>query len=144
MDSPQNSGPVPLPERPAFLERYGAANMAAVKPMMQQPGGPKPNSSYNNNNCRTVVPSMQQEQRIKQVQGAVHGVTMEECKAALQSHNWSVPQAVNYLKVEQLFRLGLRSRAECEELLQRHQWNLEQASTVMLDTYGPHRNRKTN
>ncbi|MEQ2171311.1 hypothetical protein GOODEAATRI_009431, partial [Goodea atripinnis] len=39
-----------------------------------------------------------------------------------------------------LFRLGLRSRAECEELLQRHQWNLEQASTVMLDTYGPHRN----
>lgn len=49
-----------------------------------------------------------------------------------------VPSA---LQVEQLFRLGLRSRAECEELLQRHQWNLEQASTVMLDTYGPHRNR---
>ncbi|MEQ2232312.1 hypothetical protein ILYODFUR_009912, partial [Ilyodon furcidens] len=98
MESPQNSAPVPLPERPAFLERYGAANMAAVKPMMQQPGGPKPNSSYNNNNGRTVVPSMQQEHSIKQVQGVVHGVTMEECKAALQSHNWSVPQAVNYLK----------------------------------------------
>uniref|UniRef100_A0A7N6AHH9 Non-specific protein-tyrosine kinase n=1 Tax=Anabas testudineus TaxID=64144 RepID=A0A7N6AHH9_ANATE len=43
--------------------------------------------------------------------------------------------------VEQLFRLGLRSRAECEELLQSCQWKLEQASTVMLDTYGPHQNR---
>lgn len=117
--------------------------MAAVKPMMQQPGGTKPNSSYNNNNGRTTkAPSMQQEQSISQVQGEVHGVTLEECRAALQSHSWSVPQAVNYLKVEQLFRLGLRSRAECEDLLQRCQWNLEQASTVMLDTYGPHRKRK--
>ncbi|XP_024861265.1 activated CDC42 kinase 1 isoform X2 [Kryptolebias marmoratus] len=144
IDSSQSSVPAPLPERPAFLERYGAANMAAVKPMMQQqPGGAKPNTSFNNNNGRVAPPSMQQEQSITQVQGAVHGVTIEECKATLQSHNWSIPQAVNYLKVEQLFRLGLRSRAECEELLQLHQWNLEQASTVMLDTYGPHHNRKT-
>uniref|UniRef100_A0A8C4I0F0 Tyrosine kinase, non-receptor, 2a n=1 Tax=Dicentrarchus labrax TaxID=13489 RepID=A0A8C4I0F0_DICLA len=71
---------------------------------------------------------------------AVHGVTLEECQAALQGHNWSIPQAINHLKVEQLFRLGLRSRAECEELLQRCQWNLEESSTLMLDTYGPHRN----
>uniref|UniRef100_A0AAQ5XTP3 Non-specific protein-tyrosine kinase n=1 Tax=Amphiprion ocellaris TaxID=80972 RepID=A0AAQ5XTP3_AMPOC len=76
-----------------------------------------------------------------QVQGAVHGVTMEECQAALRSHSWSIPQAINHLKVEQLFRLGLRSRAECEELLQRCQWNLEQASTLMLDAYGPHLKR---
>ncbi|KAM9337154.1 activated CDC42 kinase 1 [Symphorus nematophorus] len=144
IDSSQCSVPAPLPDRPAFLERYGAANMAAVKPMMQQqqPGGAKPNSSYNNNNGRTAAPSMQQEQSISQVQGAVHGVTLEECKAALQSHNWSVPQAINHLKVEQLFRLGLRSRAECEELLQRCNWNLEESSTLMLDTYGPHRNMK--
>ncbi|KAF0028467.1 hypothetical protein F2P81_019554 [Scophthalmus maximus] len=139
-----SSPPAPLPERPAFLERYGAANMAAVKPMMQQQpgGGAKTNSSYNNNNNgQTAVPSMQQEQSVSQVQGSVHGVTLEECKAALQCHNWRIPQAINYLKVEQLFRLGLRSRAECEELLQRRQWNLEQASTVMLDAYGPHQNR---
>lgn len=143
MDSSQTSAPAPLPDRPAYLERYGAANMAAVKPMMQQPGGAKPNSSYNNNNGRTAAaPSMQQEQSISQVQGAVHGVTLEECQAALQSHSWSVPQAVNHLKVEQLFRLGLRSRAECEELLQRCNWNLEESSTLMLDTYGPHRNMK--
>ncbi|XP_040022876.2 activated CDC42 kinase 1 isoform X2 [Gasterosteus aculeatus] len=138
-----SSAPAPLPERPAFLERYGAANMAAVKPMIQQPGGAKPNSSYNNNNNgRTSAPSMQQEQSVTQVQGAVHGVTLEECQAALQSHNWSISHAINHLKVEQLFRLGLRSRAECEELLQRCQLNLEQASALMLDTYGPHRNKK--
>ncbi|XP_068566353.1 activated CDC42 kinase 1 isoform X1 [Cebidichthys violaceus] len=134
--------PAPLPERPAFLERYGAANMAAVKPMIQHPGGAKPNSSYNNNNGRTAAPSMHREQSVAQVQGAVHGVTLEECQAALQSHDWSVLQAVNHLKVEQLFRLGLRSRAECEEVLRRCQLNLDQASTLMLDTYGPHRNRK--
>lgn len=118
--------------------------MAAVKPMMQQqhPGGVKPNTSYNNNNGGAATPSMQQEQSVTQVQGAVHGVTMEECQAALRSHSWSIPQAINHLKVEQLFRLGLRSRAECEELLQRCQWNLEQASTLMLDAYGPHLKRK--
>ncbi|KAM8822415.1 LOW QUALITY PROTEIN: activated CDC42 kinase 1 [Spinachia spinachia] len=139
-----SSAPAPLPERPAFLERYGAANMAAVKPMIQHPAAAKPNSSYNNNNNNgpTSGPSMQQEQSVTQVQGAVHGVTLEECQVALQSHSWSVSQAVNHLKVEQLFRLGLRSRAECEELLQRCQLNLEQASALMLDTYGPHRNKK--
>lgn len=35
-----------------------------------------------------------------QVQGAVHGVTIEECQAALQSHEWSIPQAINHLKVQ--------------------------------------------
>lgn len=144
IDSSQSSAPTPLPERPAFLERYGAANMAAVKPMMQQQhSSVKPNTSYNNNNSgRTAAPSMQQEQSITQVQGAVHGVTTEECHAALQQHNWNIAQAVNHLKVEQLFRLGLRSKGECEELLQRCHWDLEQASTVMLDTYGQQRNRK--
>ncbi|XP_056155275.1 activated CDC42 kinase 1 [Lampris incognitus] len=145
MDSSQSSIPAPLPERPAYLERYGAANMAAVKPMMQQQqqlGGAKPNSSYNNNNGGTAASSMQQEQSITQVQGSVHGVTVEECMSALQSHNWSVSQAVRFLKVEQLFRLGLRSRADCQEVLENCQWNLEQASTLMLDTYGPHHNRK--
>lgn len=39
------------------------------------------------------------------------------------------------LQVEQLFRLGLRSRAECEELLQRCQWNLEESCRLLLDTY---------
>lgn len=36
---------------------------------------------------------------VTQVQEAVHGVTIEECRAALQNHNWSVQKAVHYLKV---------------------------------------------
>lgn len=56
-----------------FLIRYGAANMAAVKPMIQQqqqPSGARPNTSYNNNNNgRPAALSKQQEQSIIQVKG---------------------------------------------------------------------------
>ncbi|KAM9323009.1 tyrosine kinase, non-receptor, 2b [Pholidichthys leucotaenia] len=38
-------------------------------------------------------------ERVKMVQEAVHGVTIEECQAALQNHNWNVQKAVQYLKV---------------------------------------------
>ncbi|XP_042284878.1 tyrosine kinase, non-receptor, 2b isoform X4 [Thunnus maccoyii] len=74
--------------------------------------------------------------RVKMVQEAVHGVTLEECQTALQNHNWNVQKAVHYLKVEQLFCLGLRSRSECLKLLEMCDWNLEVASTQMLDNYG--------
>ncbi|XP_029380626.1 activated CDC42 kinase 1-like isoform X2 [Echeneis naucrates] len=74
--------------------------------------------------------------RVKVVQEAVHGVTIEECQTALQNHNWNVQKAVHYLKVEQLFCLGLRSRSECLKLLEMCDWNLEVASTQMLDNYG--------
>ncbi|KAI3375225.1 hypothetical protein L3Q82_021727, partial [Scortum barcoo] len=74
--------------------------------------------------------------RVKMVQEAVHGVTIEECQAALQNHNWNAQKAVHYLKVEQLFCLGLRSRSECLKLLEMCDWNLEVASTQMLDNYG--------
>uniref|UniRef100_A0A4W5MKN5 UBA domain-containing protein n=1 Tax=Hucho hucho TaxID=62062 RepID=A0A4W5MKN5_9TELE len=137
IDSSQSS------ERPAYLERYGAAKMATVRPMMQQQpggGGARPNTSFNNNNHRTqhltTAPSRQRENSLIQVQGAVHGVTAEECEVALETHSWNIPQAICQLKVEQLFRLGLRSRSECQEFLERCQWNLEQASILLLDSYG--------
>lgn len=34
-----------------------------------------------------------------QVQDTVHGVTTEECQAALQNHGWSTQRAIQYLKV---------------------------------------------
>ncbi|AWP04485.1 putative activated CDC42 kinase 1 [Scophthalmus maximus] len=80
--------------------------------------------------------------RVKMVQDAVHGVTIEECQAALHNHNWNVQKAVQYLKVEQLFCLGLRSRSECLKLLEMCDWNLEVASTHMLDNYGSTRQRR--
>ncbi|KAM9790995.1 activated CDC42 kinase 1-like isoform 6-T8 [Syngnathus typhle] len=73
--------------------------------------------------------------RVKAVQEAVHGVTIEECQTALQNHNGNIEKAVHYLKVEQLFCLGLRSRSECLKLLEMCDWNLEVASTQMLDNY---------
>ncbi|XP_063074935.1 tyrosine kinase, non-receptor, 2b isoform X4 [Engraulis encrasicolus] len=75
-------------------------------------------------------------ERVRQVQEVVHGVTMEECQAALQNHGWNVQKAVNFLKVEQLFCLGLKSRVECLNLLEMFDWNLELASTQLLDSYG--------
>ncbi|XP_047223670.1 tyrosine kinase, non-receptor, 2b isoform X3 [Girardinichthys multiradiatus] len=74
--------------------------------------------------------------RVQMVQEAVHGVTLAECEAALQNKNWDVQKAVHFLKVEQLFCLGLRSRSECVKLLEMCDWNLEEASTQILQDYG--------
>uniref|UniRef100_A0A3B4B6G6 UBA domain-containing protein n=1 Tax=Periophthalmus magnuspinnatus TaxID=409849 RepID=A0A3B4B6G6_9GOBI len=137
-----------LPERPPYLDRYDRffretesfpsspvedragrhPNMAAVKPMVV-------NSQTLPGHCpgQEGAPSAD---LIRMVQEAVHGVTIEECQAALHNHSWSVQKAVHYLKVEQLFCLGLRSRAECLKLLEMCDWNLEVASTQMLDNYG--------
>ncbi|XP_051943567.1 tyrosine kinase, non-receptor, 2b isoform X2 [Hippocampus zosterae] len=86
--------------------------------------------------CATADASENSADRVKVVQEAVHGVTIEECQTALQNHNWNIEKAVHYLKVEQLFCLGLRSRPECLKLLETCDWNLELAGTHMLDDYG--------
>jgi len=41
-----------------------------------------------------------------QVQEAVHGVTMDECQAALHNHSLNVQKAVHYLKVR-AFKLNV-------------------------------------
>ena len=63
----------------------------------------------------------------------VIGVTEDECRAALSLARWDVRTAVQYLKVEQLFRLGVSSRSTCRELLERLDWNLELAGSVLAD-----------
>ncbi|XP_076868267.1 LOW QUALITY PROTEIN: activated CDC42 kinase 1 [Brachyhypopomus gauderio] len=149
-------------DRPANPDRYDrilkdseggeerrAANTATVRPMIQQqvvkpsscspPGRPGCSPSRTPATEPAARPSMYGS--VKEVQEAVHGVTVEECQAALQSHSWKVQDAVHYLKVEQLLRLGLKTRPECVEVLQRCGWNLEQASTLMLSSYSPSRHR---
>ncbi|XP_017574727.1 activated CDC42 kinase 1 isoform X1 [Pygocentrus nattereri] len=153
-----------LPERPAYLDKYErfikdseggedrrTTNMATVRPMVQQQvikpilpsthSGGGPGSSYSLASTSEPAAQASSYSSVRQVQEAVHGVTVEECQAALQSHSWNIQEAVQYLKVEQLFRLGLKARPECVEVLQRCNWNLEQASTQMLDSYGPTRQR---
>lgn len=41
------------------------------------------------------------------MQEMVHGVTTEECQAALQNHGWSVQRAIQYLKVRGRGRAAL-------------------------------------
>ncbi|XP_011834120.1 PREDICTED: activated CDC42 kinase 1 [Mandrillus leucophaeus] len=117
---------------------------------------PKANFSTNNSNPGTRPPAPRATARLPQrgcpgdgpeagrpadkiqmLQAMVHGVTTEECQAALQSHGWSVQRAAQYLKVEQLFGLGLRPRGECHKVLEMFDWNLEQAGCHLLGSWGP-------
>uniref|UniRef100_A0A3Q2XAC1 Activated CDC42 kinase 1 n=1 Tax=Hippocampus comes TaxID=109280 RepID=A0A3Q2XAC1_HIPCM len=151
-----------LPERPPYLDKYDRffreaesltgstvegrrvrqANTATVRPMTwifalfiregfnpdARHAPPLPPAIVWRHFCPPYIHDMVLE--------AVHGVTIEECQTALQNHNWNIEKAVHYLKVEQLFCLGLRSRPECLKLLETCDWNLELAGTHMLDDYG--------
>ncbi|XP_066513160.1 activated CDC42 kinase 1-like [Hoplias malabaricus] len=145
-------------------EERRSINTATVRPMVQQQGEPKCNFSSNNNSSlmgssgragvrnSLILPRGSAEgsrveavctpDRVKQVQEAVHGVTIEECQTALQNHSWNVQKAVHYLKVEQLFCLGLKTRVECHKILEMFDWNLELASTQLLDSYGSVKQRR--
>ncbi|KAM4693385.1 activated CDC42 kinase 1 isoform 2-T2 [Discoglossus pictus] len=123
---------------------------ATVRPMMQQMDC-KANFSSNNSNCssKSAVKtscslqkivyygpdSFTPPEKIRLVQDMVHGVTTEECQTALQNHGWNVQKAIQYLKVEQLFCLGLKTRVECHKVLEMFDWNLETASSHLLDSY---------
>uniref|UniRef100_A0A672T310 Activated CDC42 kinase 1 n=1 Tax=Sinocyclocheilus grahami TaxID=75366 RepID=A0A672T310_SINGR len=147
-----------LPEKPAYLDKYDKflkdsegneekknTNMATVRPMVQQQvNKPSAFPSHTSGTSNSLAwPSSTQAGAYSRVmlQQVIHGVTVEECQTVLQAHGWNAQEAVKYLKVEQLFRLGLKARPECMEALERCCWNLEQASTQMLDSYGPSRHR---
>jgi len=72
-------------------------------------------------------------EKIEQVQKQVHGITEDESLAALNLKHWSVSEAVRYLKVEQLFRLGVASKERCQKLLETFDWNLQMAGSILLD-----------
>uniref|UniRef100_A0A8C7LQR2 Activated CDC42 kinase 1 n=1 Tax=Oncorhynchus kisutch TaxID=8019 RepID=A0A8C7LQR2_ONCKI len=156
---------VPTGGSSGICEERRQANTATVRPMMvnQQPqnqgGDLKPNFSSNNNTSLGFRLGMKSSLSLSRVSSdgsagraeggttadgvkmAVHGVTIEECQTALQNHNWNVQKAVHYLKVEQLFCLGLKTRTECLKVLEYYDWNLEVASTQLLDSYGSFRQR---
>ncbi|KAL8188267.1 UNVERIFIED_CONTAM: hypothetical protein K2H54_064402 [Gekko kuhli] len=126
---------------------------ATVHPMVQQQPDYKANFSSNNSNVIVKAScglqkiiydgsgpdSLRPSEKIRLVQETVHGVTTEECQAALQNHGWNVQRAIQYLKVEQLFCLGLKTRLECHKVLEMFDWNLEQASSHLLDPYSAFR-----
>ena len=82
---------------------------------------------------QSPVSMMSVRQKIIEVQRQVHGVTQDECNAALSSNRWDVDAAVKYLKVEQLFRLGIAPKERCQNLLESLKWNLQMAGSMLLD-----------
>uniref|UniRef100_A0A8K9Y3W6 Activated CDC42 kinase 1 n=1 Tax=Oncorhynchus mykiss TaxID=8022 RepID=A0A8K9Y3W6_ONCMY len=157
----REAGNMPTGGGGGICEERQQANTATVRPMVvnqqQQSKGGDIKANFSNNNsslgCRPGIkasislPRVSSEgsasraaggittDQVKMVQEAVHGVTVEECQTALQNHNWNVQKAVHYLKVEQLFCLGLKTRLECLKMLEMYNWNLEVASTQLLDSY---------
>jgi len=67
------------------------------------------------------------------VEVGVDAVTFEESLNALSLSRWSVPGAVEYIKVEHLFRLGIASRDICREALVAFQWDLLKAASCLVD-----------
>ncbi|KAK1168634.1 activated CDC42 kinase 1-like isoform X4 [Acipenser oxyrinchus oxyrinchus] len=148
-------------ENPEDGSAKRSTTTATVRPMVQVSDF-KTNFSSNNSNlgAKTTIKTTYSLQKItfdgsvgkaegarstdkiRLVQETVHGVTMEECQTALQNHCWNVQKAVQYLKVEQLFCLGLKTRAECLKILETYDWNLELASSQLLDSYSTLRQRR--
>ncbi|XP_041034820.1 non-receptor tyrosine-protein kinase TNK1 isoform X2 [Carcharodon carcharias] len=75
-------------------------------------------------------PSLQD--KINRVQEAVHGVTTEECRGALQITNFDVQKAIQHLKVQLLYDMSQKSQEECQHILQDFKWSLENASQYVL------------
>lgn len=91
-----------------------------------------PCPSYNTSVDAGLMSSSPRE-KVFHVMNSVLGVTDDECHTALCHCHWDIDESIKYLKVEQLFRLGVTSRSHCESLLKALNWNLELASSVMLD-----------
>lgn len=86
----------------------------------------------------TVQPaftSSSPREHVAKVMSSVIGVTDDECHAALCHCHWDTDQAIKYLKIEQLFRMGITTREHCQKLLETLHWNLELASSVMIDEF---------
>lgn len=60
-------------------------------------------------------------------------VTFEESLNALSLNHWSVADAIQYIKIEHLFRLGIASRDICREALEAYQWDLLKAASCLVD-----------
>ena len=71
--------------------------------------------------------------QVQIIQNEVLGVTTEECEAALANQHWSLEHAIKYLKIEQLFRLGIAARPHCKQMLERCNGDLERAGSLLID-----------
>lgn len=78
---------------------------------------------------------MRPEDKMKELQKEVFGVTDEQCEHALKLNSWDVCKAIKYLKIEQLFSIGIAPRDRCQQILQIMNWNLETSSNVLFQEF---------
>lgn len=71
--------------------------------------------------------------KMEVVMARVDGVTLEESQTVLSMCGWDVDAAEHYLKVENLFRLGLASRDRCKLVLHANAWDLSLAASHLVD-----------
>ena len=87
------------------------------------------------NQTNEAISASSASSKIQQVQELVHGVTQQECQTVLANNNWDVDTAIKYLKVEQLFGLGIATHERCRQLLDTSNWDLQSAADVLLKEY---------
>ncbi|XP_072904891.1 non-receptor tyrosine-protein kinase TNK1 isoform X1 [Hemitrygon akajei] len=75
-------------------------------------------------------PSLQS--KVRRVQAAVHGVTIEECQEALHISHLDTQKAIQHLKVQQLYNMSQMTREQCQQILHEFNWSLENASQFLL------------
>ncbi|XP_067946990.1 activated CDC42 kinase 1-like [Watersipora subatra] len=80
-----------------------------------------------------TTPTLSPRALVQQVYTQVPGASEEEAYTALQSYQWNTHRAIQYLKIEQLFRLRLTSRERCKEELAATNWNIEMAASNIID-----------
>nr|XP_039251475.1 activated CDC42 kinase 1-like isoform X1 [Styela clava] len=85
--------------------------------------------------ARLNYSQMRPEDKMKELQKEVFGVTDEQCEHALKLNVWDVSKAIKYLKIEQLFSMGIAPRNRCQQMLQIMNWNLETSSNVLLQEF---------
>ncbi|XP_076804091.1 activated CDC42 kinase 1-like isoform X2 [Clavelina lepadiformis] len=151
----RNAGPAPPRPPPPSSSLFRSVSatskteQSATPFMSANPGSTYPpsrrspssvNGSYHsphNERLRTMprYGEMGPGQKVVALQSEVFGVTDEECQSALKLNSWDVPRSINYLKVEQLFRVGIASRENCQQILQAADWDLQSASRLLLEQH---------
>ncbi|XP_014645060.1 PREDICTED: non-receptor tyrosine-protein kinase TNK1 [Ceratotherium simum simum] len=133
-------GPPGLPPRPPFAS--SSSSQPSQSPR-ERPPWPKrepphshpmgaPGASKATAPSGGLSPDSELQRRIMEMELSVHGVTHQECQAALRATGGDVVSAIRNLKVDQLFHLSSRSRADCRRILEHYQWDLSAASRYVL------------
>ncbi|RXG71889.1 hypothetical protein Avbf_01969 [Armadillidium vulgare] len=72
---------------------------------------------------------------VGRVAAVVPGTSLSSAKQALHVSSGDFQGAVQYLKVEKLYRLGLTDKANCRRVLELNSWELQRSASALLDKF---------